>query len=716
MGMIGNIRKQSNLLIIVIALGMLLFLVPWDSFLALIGAGQYQESGEINGTAIGRVEYENQRAIRSAFFGNGVNNSQLNTSVWEDLQQKHILNAEYDKLGLSVNQEEWDAMMFGDYIPQSMQTMFYTSLGGVTDENRDRWRQNFEFWASQDDANKVQIDYFGKIDITKQARLKEKWDNLIEVGIYYNTIDANHAYAIKNDKVNIDYVFVNFNDVADSLITYTESDVKSYYNRHKNDPEFYQDRECDVEYVEFQVTPSSADTAAVLESMNTLAGEWRETTKDSLFVVNNNVQPVFRPSFYLGGELSGDEDAQILAAEPGTVLGPFQPNANAPYRLVKVLERTMQPDSAECRHILFGLQNNPGMSMDDLRNRADSIRSAIQSGSTTFEGMVTEWTDDPGSKSKGGVYDMFGRNNSFVTPFSDACFDNGVGDMVLVDTQFGVHLIEVTKQGAAVPTTRIAQIDAAVEVSENTRQSRFNEAREFALNNNTSDTFASAIEEEGMPLKTATAIRPGATTVGTLGSVNGLVQWVYNPKTSEGDISGVFSAANRTKFVVARLDKAKEAGAPPFRYVQEEMETGLTEELKAKYLVEKMSGTDLGKIAEAVGAQVKKSNSLGLSATSIPGAGSGNEEYEAVGFALGLEVGEMSTPIVGKTGIFVVAPNSELTLAGEPDLASAVTEQDQLMSSSRSGARSQNVKPAQTTGVYGALKRTANVVDNRFQY
>ena len=67
MGMIGNIRKQSNLLIIVIALGMLLFLVPWDSFLALIGAGQYQESGEINGTAIGRVEYENQRAIRSAF-------------------------------------------------------------------------------------------------------------------------------------------------------------------------------------------------------------------------------------------------------------------------------------------------------------------------------------------------------------------------------------------------------------------------------------------------------------------------------------------------------------------------------------------------------------------------------------------------------------------------------------------------------------------------
>ena len=90
MGMIGNIRKQSNLLIIVIALGMLLFLVPWDSFLALVGAGQYQESGEINGTAISRVEYENQRAIRSAFFGSGVNNSQLNTTVWEDLQQNNI--------------------------------------------------------------------------------------------------------------------------------------------------------------------------------------------------------------------------------------------------------------------------------------------------------------------------------------------------------------------------------------------------------------------------------------------------------------------------------------------------------------------------------------------------------------------------------------------------------------------------------------------------
>ena len=242
--MIGKIRKQSKLLVVVIALGMLLFLVPWNQFLALIGEGQYEDFGKVNGHSISRVEYDNQRNVRSTMFGSNVSAAQLNNSLWEDMQQRYILNDEYAKLGLDVNDEEWQEMIFGEYIPQSQKNLWYTK--GVTEEARQNWQASFDFWSSLDNEQRA-IEYDGRVAVTKQVRLKEKWDNLVDRGIYYNTVDAKQSFRHNTNTINIDYVFVPFSEVADSLFSVDEGDLKSYYNRHKNDPEFFQDRECDIE-------------------------------------------------------------------------------------------------------------------------------------------------------------------------------------------------------------------------------------------------------------------------------------------------------------------------------------------------------------------------------------------------------------------------------------------------------------------------------------
>lgn len=711
MAMIGKIRNQSNLVIIVIALGMLLFLVPWNSFLALIGAGQYEDRGEMNGTSISPVEYEQVRLVRSETF-NYTSGTQLNNAVWDDLTQKYILAPEYADLGIDVTEEEWDAMMFGDYVPQAIKSVFYQQ--GVTPEAKDNWQQSFELWASDPNPDNVRIHYNGRREIARNMRRKEKWDQLIDRGVYFNSIDGKHEYKLKNDQVDIDYVFVKYDEIADSLITYDEGDIRAYYNRHKDEPKYYQRRERDIEYVEFKVTPSEKDSSMAKSELSALASEWRKTTEDgdSLFVVTKGGVPSYRPTWYLGGEQIGNIDTLITKAQGGEVFGPYKPTGNQNFRLTKVLRTAVQPDSAEVRHVLFGLNDNPDLTMDDLRERADSVRREIQAGRLDFETAVTEFSDDPGSVSKGGVYEMFGRNNQFVAPFSDASFENSVGDLVLVPTQFGIHLIEITKQVGSSRKVQIVDINKPVEASSETKRQLFEEARQFSLDYGTSEAFTMAADSLGLPLKTANAIQPGTGNVPGLGAVGNLVTWAYQSK--DGDVSGAVSTQNGQSYVVAHLLRSKEKGTPPFEYVKDKMEEGLVKELKFELYKQKMASGTLEEIATAAGTTVKKANAINMNGNTIKGSGDASAEFEAVGLCFGLTTEEISTPIQGDAGIFVLAPRSEVR--NSEDIGMYLDEQDKLMTSARSRAKSANELPATQTGVYGSMKRKAGIEDKRFQY
>lgn len=117
-------------------------------------------------------------------------------------------------------------------------------------------------------------------------------------------------------------------------------------------------------------------------------------------------------------------------------------------------------DSARVRHILIAYKGAASASPDvtrtkeEARRLAYTIRLDIVDRGERMQDVVETFTDDPGSKSGNkGDYGWFTRESGFVQPFKDAGFNNNIGDVVVVETDFGYHVIQVIDKTA--PTTKV---------------------------------------------------------------------------------------------------------------------------------------------------------------------------------------------------------------------------------------------------------------------
>jgi parvulin-like peptidyl-prolyl isomerase len=113
------------------------------------------------------------------------------------------------------------------------------------------------------------------------------------------------------------------------------------------------------------------------------------------------------------------------------------------------------PETFNARHILIGTRANgdkKALTDEEAKAKADKVLAEIKGGKS-FADAAKEYSDDPGSKDKGGLYEEtpFGR---FVPEFDQAVRSQTVGQVgAPVKTMFGYHLIEVEKITPAVAQT-----------------------------------------------------------------------------------------------------------------------------------------------------------------------------------------------------------------------------------------------------------------------
>ena len=79
-----------------------------------------------------------------------------------------------------------------------------------------------------------------------------------------------------------------------------------------------------------------------------------------------------------------------------------------------------------------------------VRTTLDSIRNLVASGQLSMTLAATRYSEDPGSKYKGGCYENISRG-AFVAEFEAAVFDTPVnGYSSVFETDFGYHFVRVT--------------------------------------------------------------------------------------------------------------------------------------------------------------------------------------------------------------------------------------------------------------------------------
>ena len=147
-----------------------------------------------------------------------------------------------------------------------------------------------------------------------------------------------------------------------------------------------------------------------------------------------------------------------------------------------------------------------------------------------------------------------------------------------------------------------------------------------------------------------------------------LIRAAYKAKTgsiiasTEG--TPIFELGNQ--FVIAFLTGEQEKGVASLNTVKARVEIEVRKEKKAQQLIEKMSGkSDLNQLVSGVGATLSDANDISFETYSIPGVGF---EPAVAGAATALESNQVSKPVAGTNGVYVVKVNS-VTTGTDQDLA-----------------------------------------------
>jgi hypothetical protein len=323
----------------------------------------------------------------------------------------------------------------------------------------------------------------------------------------------------------------------------------------------------------------------------------------------------------------------------------------------------------------------------------DSLRTAIIEEGTPLASLTAKYSQDPSNASDGGDLGWV-RPNEMVTPFNNAIFfDMEPGDVRMVYTQFGAHFVEVYDWGTTQEAAKVATLTKSIFASEETTNGIFAEASLYSGNNRNKESFIAGSERVKDALNVA---KTANTVVGLDGNAREMIKWAFETET--GDVSAPFIIGDN--FVVALQNGKSEEGKAALSSVRALVEAEVIKEKKAELLVERLIGSDLNALASTNASSIQAANNLSFNNVTLSGVGN---EAKVVASALGLEVNELSSPIVGENGVFVVQTIAKKEAAEALDL-NAYT------------MRSSTYSTGVQSRLFEALKTAAKVEDNSFDF
>lgn len=692
MAVIGKIREKSGLVMIIIGLGMIGFLFQ-DAATSLLSGGGDNNLGEIGNVEVSGIDFNNKLETSIARWeaqNNRTADSQirdgLREQVWNELIRDQLLVSQFEELGLAVSPEELDNMITGSDPHPSIKQSFTNPETQVFESAK-----VLEYLKGLDEMPDAQRNQWLLFEEgIQQERVAAKYNNMLTKGMYATSSMIKRTYNEKNENKNIQYVVKKYAEVVDSTITVTDAELKAYYNEHKNEYERKESR--DIEYVRFDVNPSEADILDAKTWITEISEEFKATENDSTFIANNPDEVSYDPSYYSLQDFPANLDSTLFHAEVGTTVGPFEETGK--FVFTKLTAIKMVPDSVKARHIL--LKYTQTAVDTTLRGQLDSVKTVLENGGD-FATIASSMSQDAGSAIKGGDLGWF-TEGVMVPPFNDACFDGQVGELVIVQSDYGFHLIEIQDQADKTKKVQLARLTKEITPSNDTYDAVFAKASSFYAANGNSEAFTKATETAEFTKLVANDIQVSDKNINGMQNARDLVRWAYN--NEKGNVSEPKQFENI--FVIAHLSDVKQEGIPPMSEVTNLVEIGAKKDKKASMFIEEMKGIlDLNQLSTKIGTQVKNAANVNFAAYSIPGLG---QENSLLGAISTIPDGKMTaTPIKGKSGVFVVLVESTTPPPATEDYSAIKQE----LTSKYAGLSSQ---------VLEALKEKYGVVDQRYKF
>ena len=292
---------------------------------------------------------------------------------------------------------------------------------------------------------------------------------------------------------------------------------------------------------------------------------------------------------------------------------------------------------------------------------------------SNFATLATLYSADKGNAYDGEQGNLGWMTQNAVIPGFEPVLSAAIGKPMILNTQYGVHIVEAVKATKPVAKKKVAIFEKATLPSKETYAAIYNKANVLAVRAaGKYDNYKAACDSTGTYSRSM-SINEGTDTYGSIGHAKEITRWAFDNKP--GKASGIITVDNNYFFVVAVKDAHKE-GYAPVAEVAEPIRNEIYREKCSKKHAEdvaaKIQGlTSLDAVAEVLGATVSTLSDVTFSTNSAP-----STEPAFVGAVAAAKEGVLTGPVAGVMGTYVLQVNGR-------DAASFFTEDDAKAAQSR---------------------------------
>ena len=696
MAVLEKIRVKLGVFItVVIALALLSFIIDPSTLQSVSSTmSSKYDVGEINGKSVSYNEFQKDveyyTSINEIMTGSSVSTEQQQVAIrnqaWQELINKFLFLKNAKAAGISVSEAEMISLTTGDMVsPMISQNPAFMDESG--NFSKDRFVQFVQQTSSdQSGSLKAYWDYLQNTIYTQQYYAK--YGSLFSQSDFTNPLMLAREVEDNNNTTDVEFVMVPYSFQTDSTIVVSDSEIKAYYDSHKK---FYkQPASRDVEYVVVEVKPSDEDIAATNKMITDVYDEFATTENMKNFLLKNSDRQL-SDYYYKRGELNTiSSEINDFVFNDGKGASKVFTKDNTFY-VARVMDTKMIPDSVYVRHILL---------QGEQESLADSLVKVLKSGKESFANVAALYSADQNTAApeRGDIGWM---TQTYMIPGFESVMTARLNTVFTLDTQYGKHIVEVTKRTEPIEKKQVAILERETLASKETFNEYYAKANAVATKSEGKyENFRKAVEEEGLYAHPVNRMLESSDRLGSIDDTKEVTRWVFEQK-KPGKVSNIITVNNNYFFVVALKGIHKEGYAKV-----SEVTSGIKSVLYAEKRGEKVAAEVAEKIKglgsmEAIASALETTVSTkeGVTFASMTSQGLDPKFIGAISVA---EPGRISAPLAGSIGVYVYKVTAH-------DTGAFFTEDD-------AKARDAQMSQYELQMLVPVMIQDADVTDNRARF
>ena len=711
MAAIGKIRSWGPVLAIVIGLALFAFIAE-EMFRSCESQSneRRQQVGEVLGEKINVQEYqalvdEYQQVMKLTQGRDNFTEQELNQikdQVWNTYVSNKVIEKEAKKLGLTVTDGEMQDILREGTNPMLLQTPFVNQQTRRFDvaalqRFQDEYKKAAQMNPQAAEQMKTVYDYWMFLEKTlRQQTLAVKYQTLLAGCLISNPVSAKALYDAQNIESDIILASVNYSTMEDTQVKVSDDELKAAYNKDKEKYKQLEETR-DIKYVEFQVEASPADRAELMKRMVDAANKLESGANPDEVVRKAQSQVAYLGVPVTRRGITYDIFQKVDSMAVGQTSAPFESKADNTLNVVKLISKAQLPDSVEFRMIQVA-----GVSLDEARNRADSIYNAIRGGAT-FE-SVAKIYGQTGDKQwlTSAQYEQAPSIDADSKAYLSALNTLPAGELKNLQFTSGNVVVQVTDRRAMTTKYDLAVVKHSIDFSKGTYSDAYNKFSQFVSENKTLEDMEKNASKFGFRVQEKPDMTVGDHLVANINGTRDALKWIFEAKA--GEVSPLYECGSNDRLLVIGLDKIHPKGYREFEAVRDQIGQQLVIDKKAEVIMDKMKNIKGVEFAETLGAKIDTVKQVTFSAPVFVQA-TGTSEPVLSGAVATLDEGKFTPkPIKGNGGVYMFRVLSKKEREGAKFDAK---EQEQQLRREAQQAASRFMQE---------LYEKADVTDNRYLF